>query len=266
MIAYAPSNWPGMNTGIPAVCGPMGSSARDLTLFYRLVRDTKPWLYDPSLVPEKSEADVSDRRPVVGVFTQSGGCKPHPPVIRAINEAAEKLKAAGYEVREFVPPDFTEIRDLSHELLSLDGLSYAKREMEKAGEPPVVSVLNSGFWDKERKTFEEAWAYNARKIALQKLMLDAWQAAKVDVVLGPAGPHTAVKPNEWTNFMYTVAWNVVDVSPLFSSLVEIRIVWLISPAVSRRYCSLHHSRPRERPQGCVFQPSIHTRCRERGYV
>lgn len=203
-----------MNTGIPAVCGPMGSSVRDLLLFYRVVRDAKPWLYDPSLVPQKSECDVSvdNRRPVVGVFTESGGCTPHPPVRRAIREATAKLKEAGFEVREFVPPDFSEIRNVSHELLSLDGLSYAKGEMEKAGEPPVVSVLKSGFWDKRRKTFEEAWAFNARKMALQKQMLDAWQEAGVDVVLGPAAPHTAVAPNDWTNYMYTVAWNVVDVS------------------------------------------------------
>ncbi|KAH8690127.1 amidase [Talaromyces proteolyticus] len=210
MINYAASNWPGMNTGIPAVCGPMGNSARDLTLFYRVIRDAKPWNYDPALVPQKSECDTSDRKPVVGVFTESGKCTPHPPVRRAIKEAVAKLKEAGFEVREFVPPDFTEIRNLSHELLSLDGLSYAKGQMEEAGEPPVVSVLKSGFWDKQRKTFEEAWAFNAKKIEMQKKMLDAWQAAKVDVVLGPAGPHTAVTPNEWVNYMYTVAWNVVD--------------------------------------------------------
>ncbi|KAK4938223.1 hypothetical protein LTR10_021296 [Elasticomyces elasticus] len=210
MIYYAASNWVGMNTGIPAVCGPMGHSMRDLILWHRVVRDAKPWLYDPSLVPEQTKSDVSDRRPVVGVFFQSGGLKPHPPVIRAINEAVEKLKAAGFEIKEFTPPDFTEMRDISHELLSLDGLSYAKGEMEKAGEPPVESVLKSGFWDRSRKTWEEAWVFNSKKIAWQKQMLDAWQKANVDVVLGPAGPHTAVTPDTWTNFSYTVAWNAVD--------------------------------------------------------
>ncbi len=212
MIFYAASNWVGMNTGIPAVCGPMGHSVRDLTLFCRVVRDAKPWLYDPSLIPQIFEGGTSDRKPIVGVFTQSGGVTPHPPIRRAINEATRKLKAAGLEIREFTPPDFREIRDISHELLSLDALSCARAEMEKTGEPPVPSVLTSGFWDKKRKTWEEAWAYNARKIALSKMMLDAWQKAGVDVVLGPAGAHTAVTPNEWTNYMYTVAWNAVDVS------------------------------------------------------
>lgn len=255
MIFYAASNWPGMNTGIPAVCGPMGKSVRDLSLFYRIVRDAKPWLYDPSIIPQKSECDTIDRRPVVGVFAQSGGCTPHPPVRRAIKEATKKLKEAGFEIREFVPPDFAEIRDLSHELLSLDGLSYAKTEMEKAGEPPVPSVLTSGFWDKKRKTFEEAWALNARKMQLQKMMLDAWQEAKVDIVLGPAGAHTAVKPNEWTNYMYTVAWNAVDVSysvfltpciGLFNSDSADEIT------VSGYYCSIHNRGRRKRPEGRVF--------------
>ncbi len=117
--------------------------------------------------------------------------------------------------------------------------------MQKSGEPVVDSALKAGFWDLPRKTFEEAWAFNARKIALQKMMLDAWQKANVDVVLGPAGPHTAVKPGEWTNYSYTVAWNAVDVSTFspFSSLTGLDSQ---NHTVSGRDRALHDCRPRKR--------------------
>ncbi|KIX03615.1 uncharacterized protein Z518_07168 [Rhinocladiella mackenziei CBS 650.93] len=209
MIGYAASGWVGANTGVPAVCGPLAHSARDLTLLTRVVRDAKPWQFDPAIIPQVMENGAQSRKPVVGVI-QKSGLTPHPPVRRAIKEAAEKLSAAGFEVKPFVPPDFDDIRKVTKELFTLDSLSYPKGQLEKAGEPVVPSVEKIGFWSIPRKSHEEAWALNAKKLAIQKQMLDRWQEAGIDIVLAPAGPHTAVLPGDWTNDMYTVAWNAVD--------------------------------------------------------
>lgn len=146
----------------------------------------------------------------MGIIRKSG-LTPHPPVLRALQEAASKLQAAGFEVKEFTPPDFSEIRNITKELFTLDALSYQKGEIIKAGEPVVPSVRNIGLWDLPRKTQEETWQWNTKRLGICKMMLDRWQEAKVDVVLCPVGPHTAVLPNEWDNDMYTVAWNAVDV-------------------------------------------------------
>lgn len=211
MIGYANSNWPGMNTGVPAVLGPLANSARDLTLLTRVVRDAKPWLGDPAIIPFVFEKGPSTRRPVVGIITQSG-LTPHPPVRRAIREARSKLQAAGFDVKNFTPPDFGDIRKITTELFTLDGLSYARQQLEKAGEPVVPSVQKINFWDIPPKTMEDAWAWNAKKLGMQKEMLDRWQEAGIDVVIAPAGPHTAVLPGDWTMDTYTVAWNAMDVS------------------------------------------------------
>lgn len=211
MLGYAASNWVGMNTGIPAVCGPMTNSVRDLNFLCTVVREKKPWLGDPALIPQIFEHELSDRRPIVGVIHKSG-LTPHPPVERAIKEAADKLAQAGYEVKEFTPVDFAEIRKVTAEMFTLDGLSYPKQELSKAGEPVVESVRKIGFWDRQPKRPEEMWSLNAQKLKMQKQMLDRWQEAKVDIVLCPAGPHTAVKPSDWSNDQYTVAWNAMDVS------------------------------------------------------
>jgi amidase len=157
------------------------------------------------------ENGTQSRKPVVGVIHKSG-LTPHPPVRRAIQEAANKLLAAGFVVKDFVPTDFQDIRSITRELFTLDGLSYQRGQLEKACEPPVPSVEKIGFWNIPRKSHEEAWAFNAKKLAIQKDMLDRWQAAGVDLVIAPAGPHTAVSPGDWTNDTYTVCWNAVDVS------------------------------------------------------
>ncbi|EXJ91388.1 hypothetical protein A1O1_04500 [Capronia coronata CBS 617.96] len=209
MIGYAASGWVGANTGVPAVCGPLGHSARDLAFLTRVVRNAKPWKFDPAVIPKVMEFGAESRKPIIGVIHQSG-TTPHPPVRRAIREAANKLSEAGFVVKDFVPPDFNEIRKVTKELFTLDALSYPRGQLEKAGEPVVPSVQKIGFWDIPRKTHEEAWALNAKKLALQKEMLDRWQEAGINVVLAPAGPHTAVLPGDWTTDMYTVAWNAMD--------------------------------------------------------
>lgn len=210
-IGYAASGYTGVNTGIPATLGPIANSSRDLALLVRVVRNAKPWLVDPSVVPNICELGVSARKPVIGVIYQSG-ITPHPPVRRAIRDAAAKLQANGFEVKEFTPPDLGDIRNVARELFTLDALSYQKAELSKAGEPAVASVHKIGFWDMPRKTQEEAWAWNTKRLGFCKMMLDRWQESKVDVVLCPAGAHTAVAPGDWNLDTYTVVWNAVDVS------------------------------------------------------
>lgn len=211
MLGYAASGWTGMNTGVPAVCGPLGHSVRDLSLLAKVVRGAKPWMDDPAIIPYVCERGVSDRLPIVGVIEKSS-LTPHPPVLRAIRAASEKLRQSGFTVKPFDPVDFGDIRNVTRQLFTLDGLSYPKRELAKTGEPPVPGVRNINFWGMPPKTPEEMWAWNTKKLSLQKEMLDRWTAAGIDVVLCPAGPHTAVKPDEWIYDTYTVAWNAMDVS------------------------------------------------------
>ncbi|EKD21267.1 uncharacterized protein L3040_000693 [Drepanopeziza brunnea f. sp. 'multigermtubi'] len=208
-IGYAASGYTGVNTGIGATLGPLAQSVRDLTLFTRVVRDAKPWLVDPAVVPNVFEKGTVARKPVVGVIYQSG-LTPHPPIRRALREAVAKLKVAGYEVKEFIPPDFSAMREVTRQLFTLDALSYQKGEMAKAGEPAVQSVHDIGLLSLPVKTQEQTWELNTKRLTFCKQMLDCWQEAQIDVVLSPVGPHTAVLPGQWDLDPYTVAWNAVD--------------------------------------------------------
>ncbi|KAH8690123.1 amidase [Talaromyces proteolyticus] len=212
-IGYAASGWTGMNTGIPAVLGPIGHSMRDMILFTEAVRAGQPWNFDPAIIPGVMEQPipVSMKRPIVGILYESG-ITPHPPVRRAIHEAKLKLETAGYDTRDFTPicPNFMEIRNIASQLFTVDGLSYPRRELAKAAEPVVPSVANFGYWDIPRKTHEEMWDWNTKKGLIQKQMLDAWQQLGIDLLVAPAAPHTAINPDKCTTELYTVAWNAVD--------------------------------------------------------
>lgn len=211
-IGYAPSGWSGVNSGIPAVLGPLGQSMRDMRLFTEVVRAQQPWKFDPAVIPGIMEAPLDKtKKPVVGILYESG-ITPHPPVRRILREAVAKIEAAGYEVRDFTPtcPDFKELRDIAAEMLTSDGLSYQTRELAKSGEPAVPSVVNFGYWGNRRQEHEEVWALNARKGAIQKKMLDAWQALGIDILIAPSAPHTPIQSDKCTSELYTVAWNAMD--------------------------------------------------------
>lgn len=210
-INYSTSNWPGTNVGIPAVFGPIAHSVRDMELVTRVVRQADPWTFDPAVIPYVYEIQVATRRPVVGLIKQSG-LTPQPPVARAIALVRSKLEASGFDVRDFVPPSFATAKQITLGLFTADGFSYPRQEMEKAGEPPVPSVLQIGFWQHKAKTPEQIWALGARKAEYQKQMLDTWQNAGVDVVICPLGAYAAARPGGWTNDMYTAVWNMCDVS------------------------------------------------------
>ncbi|KAJ5676039.1 Amidase [Penicillium macrosclerotiorum] len=212
-IGYAASGWTGVNTGIPAVLGPIAHSVRDIKLFTEVVRARQPWLFDPAIIPGVMESPIpaQDRKPIIGILHESG-VTPHPPVRRAIREAKLKVEAAGYETRDFTPlcPDFKEIREIASQLFTVDALSYQRRELARAGEPVVSSVTKFGFFDISRKTHEETWQWNTKKGEMQKKMLDAWQHLGIDVLIAPAAPHAPVSPDNSTTELYTVVWNAVD--------------------------------------------------------
>ena len=84
---------------IVAVLGPLSTSLEGIKLFMKTVIAAKPWLVEPTLVPlpwrdqESHLAARPGKRLKVGVMWDDGVVKPHPPIIRALQEVVEKLKS-----------------------------------------------------------------------------------------------------------------------------------------------------------------------------
>lgn len=75
--------------------GPLSTSLEGIELFMKTVVDKKPWIRDPGVIPiewRDTRAAYRGRKLRVGVMSDDGIVKPHPPVIRAISELVNKLK------------------------------------------------------------------------------------------------------------------------------------------------------------------------------
>ncbi|KAI8255803.1 putative amidase [Colletotrichum sp. SAR 10_77] len=90
---------------IRGVAGPLGQSVDDLNRFMSAMLGAEPWQTETSLVPLPWRQVALKKDITIGVMFDDGCVKPHPPVLRALQHATDKLKAAGIKVVEWKPFD-----------------------------------------------------------------------------------------------------------------------------------------------------------------
>ena len=101
---------------VVAVLGPLSTSLGGVKLFMKTVLAAKPWLNEPSLIPMPWRDQetyfptiAGGKKLKVAVLWDDGIVKPHPPVVRALREVADKLKAIeGIELVDWQPYDHDE--------------------------------------------------------------------------------------------------------------------------------------------------------------
>ncbi|KAL1980862.1 hypothetical protein VTN96DRAFT_3397 [Rasamsonia emersonii] len=200
----------------------VGTMARDLsTVCYisRLLADSKPWTMDPRCSPlpwnEAAFQEIQSRPLVIGLITDDGVVKVHPPIERALREVSEALKAQGHEIISWDTSDHKECIEIMDLYYTADGGEDIRRDVAVAGEPfipHVEALVNRG----KPISVYEYWQLNKRKVAVQKRYLDKWNAARspsgipVDVLLSPTMPHTSVPHRSCRWVGYTKVWNILD--------------------------------------------------------
>ncbi|KAF2767932.1 amidase signature enzyme, partial [Teratosphaeria nubilosa] len=101
---------------VPSVLGPMAHTIEDLRLLFKTVLQLEPWKEDPSClpIPWQSSAEAEAHRRIAaktlkfGVLRSDGVVRPHPPVLRAMDEAVAALRANGIHTIDWHPPPHTE--------------------------------------------------------------------------------------------------------------------------------------------------------------
>lgn len=88
---------------IIGVLGPIATSARDLSLFCRVMLQYEPWLLEPSLIEIPWKQNLAEgvglpRRLSIAVLEDDGVVLPHPPIQDALKCTKEALIAAGHDV------------------------------------------------------------------------------------------------------------------------------------------------------------------------
>lgn len=92
---------------VPSAIGPMARSISSLVTIMKAVLSAEPWMLDPKVVPipwrDDIYNDTLNRKLVIGVLRDDGVVRVHPPIKRVLDEAVQKLEAAGHEIIEWIP-------------------------------------------------------------------------------------------------------------------------------------------------------------------
>jgi len=108
--------------GIAAVAGPMATSLRSCDLFMKTVSAAEAWKYDDSCLHlNRWDTRLKHTNLRIGVAHNDSMFTPWPPVRRAMQETATRLRAAGIELVELDMPDISEAISVTYRMFSLDG-------------------------------------------------------------------------------------------------------------------------------------------------
>lgn len=245
--AGADTSMPGQE-GVPSIFSPMTRTMGDLSYFTESIIGMKPWKYDHSVHPIPWRKDISEEiknRKVlkVGILRSDGVIDPSPACVRALDKAADALRAQGHEVTELSGmPDMYEALELASKLLNSDGCQTFE-SFRRPGEwvdrgaaqmsyyawlprpikwlyavyvryvrrDPVWAGILEGWGPKS--AFEQ-WKLVARREAYKARWHEWWEKeAKVDFILTPpnatpAVPHDAMG-DACSSCGYTFLWNLV---------------------------------------------------------
>jgi Asp-tRNA(Asn)/Glu-tRNA(Gln) amidotransferase A subunit family amidase len=193
--------------------------------------DAKPWLTEPTLYPFPWRDQVSylergsGKTLKVGVIWDDGVVKPHPPVMRALKEVVEKLRATpGVEVVDWKPYKHDYAWERIASLFYADGATHNLEILAEAGEPllPLSQFIIMENSYRKRLQIEELWGLLAKNEKYKKEYATVWNetatgvdecglpTGMVDVILAPVGPGAAPPLNQARYWGYTAQWNLLD--------------------------------------------------------
>ncbi|KAI2472487.1 amidase [Annulohypoxylon bovei var. microspora] len=209
---------------VPSSIGPLARNLPSLTLVMKELVQMKPWEHDARCAPvpwrDETLQKFRSEPLTIGLLTDDGVVRPHPPVRRVLLSLVEKLQAAGHDIVEWNADLHAECIQVMDEFYTADGGEDIRRDILAGGEPfipHVEALVNRG----QPISVYDYWQLNRRKIALQQAYLKKWNEIKspktgkqVDVVLMPSMPHTSVPHRSCRWVGYTKIWNVLDYSAL----------------------------------------------------
>ncbi|KAJ5173463.1 Amidase [Penicillium coprophilum] len=202
--------------GIKACAGPMATSVRVLELFMRLMTNADPWQFDSSALFSPWRTVVLKPTLRFGLIQEDSHFPLHPPVLRTLTRATEKLQAAGNEI---VPLETFLIRDictLAFRMFSMDPARTPFQHIAASGEPTIPALASTSLDDGYMPdgyaplTLEGLYDLNEKRNFFKEDFRNLIMQAKVDAFVMPGYQGTA-QPHDIFGFVpYTVLWNVMD--------------------------------------------------------
>lgn len=225
------------------VIGPLSTSLDGVKMFMKTLIAAKPWLTESSSLPFPWDDTTnhlttrgSTTKLKIAVMWDDGIVKPHPPIIRAMREIAEKLKQVeGVEVVDWKPYKHDLAWEIIGGLYFADGAQEETEALDASGEPwlpltnfiikenPLVKRLEiSELWERtiKREQYKRAYAklWNETATGVNE---DGEPEGMVDVILCPVGPGTAPPLETAKYWCYTSQWNLLDYPALVFPVTKV---------------------------------------------
>jgi amidase len=205
------------------VAGPLANCVQDLEEFMKVVLTRSPEKYDAGTITGDWRVLENEFPGVlnIGILPADPEYILMPPVRRTMEEAINKLKAAGHNI---IHLSFDEDSSAGlggriafqwYELLH----SFSGSLEDHLGEPLVTSVArNVHPFTNHKPPVNTALDCPTRIAALKEVTQDyrakweeLWRRHALDAVLSPASNTTAVPHDDYGVPVYTCMWNVLDV-------------------------------------------------------
>jgi amidase len=213
---------------ITTVLGPMSKSLAGIEMFMKAVLAAEPWIEEPALIPLPWRSvdihPIEDHPLRIGIMWHDTVVLPHPPITRALQELADKLKRVPHvEVTDFAPYKHDEGWAIVSSLYMTDGGKADRDLMTQTGEPmlpltewifnnPGVKALSreeQEYWLEEREEYRLEYCEAWNKTGSWDEERGSWDGA-VDAVICPVGPGTATRHGTAKYWSYTAVWNLLD--------------------------------------------------------
>ncbi|KAF2719156.1 amidase [Polychaeton citri CBS 116435] len=215
---------------IVPVVGPISTSLGGIKLFMKSLIDQQPWLHEAALLPfpwkETSSSGTllrqgqdGRRKLRVGVLTDDGIVKPHPPVLRGLKTLVDKLKVhPDVELVDFPPLRHEHAWSIISSLYFADGGSEEREAIDASGEPwrPLSKFILIDNPNVKKLSVPEVWKWTVEREAYRDAYAAHWNSTAsedghaLDVVLCPVGPGCAPPIDCARYWSYTSQWNLLD--------------------------------------------------------
>ncbi|KAK6365144.1 hypothetical protein LTS17_011622 [Exophiala oligosperma] len=205
---------------IQAAIGPMCHSIRDTELICQIATAAKPWTQDPQVVQKEWIARPAiPQRLTIGLLKFDHVVMPHPPILRALDTAARKLKEQGHEVVEVEPYQHQRAWDIAYPLYYATGGKEMKALLDRTGEPwPKAAAKLSANPALREQSASELYALFASQDDYRKEYLKHWDATAkltssgrpIDALLCPINPCASYLHDFLTWWGYATQWSLLD--------------------------------------------------------
>jgi amidase len=231
--------------GIEATAGPIAHSIRDCEMFLRVIGDNQPWLFDPEVLPQSWDHQLSvykhpvapgnRRKPAlrIGIVRTDGNATPLPPIQKLIDEVAARLRSEpvfNLAPIQVIDVDISSLLSkclkVSNGIFSIDGANAWFDLLEMTSEP-LSPWLQNRLKRRPAKATDEVRKLQAQMLELDTRALGIWKQSGgfwtslpstgsgdeeqvLDILICPAAPHPVPPIDRWNSVNYTSAFNLLD--------------------------------------------------------